>query len=89
MGATLLCPPEIIVGTWLETRTKMPELTENETRDALSSLDPLWNELFRCRTGTDRAFAGVTGGGRAGRRRHSVAVGRADESRRRPGHRQP
>jgi hypothetical protein len=27
-------------------RADMPELTENETREALSRLDPLWNELF-------------------------------------------
>jgi DNA invertase Pin-like site-specific DNA recombinase len=42
----LLCQPEIIVGTWMAARADMPELTEAETRDALSHLDPLWNELF-------------------------------------------
>jgi hypothetical protein len=42
----LLCQPEIIVGTWLSARVDIPELTENQTRDALARLDPLWNELF-------------------------------------------
>jgi hypothetical protein len=42
----LLCQPEIIVATWIAARADMPELTENETRDALQRLDPLWNELF-------------------------------------------
>src|SRR4051794_5024190 len=43
---TLLCQPEIIVGTWIAARVDMPELTEGETREALLRLDPLWNELF-------------------------------------------
>jgi hypothetical protein len=42
----LVFQPEIIVGTWMAARVDVPELTENETRDALSRLDPLWNELF-------------------------------------------
>jgi hypothetical protein len=42
----LLCQPEIIVGTWMAARAKLPDLTENETRDALLRLGPLWNELF-------------------------------------------
>jgi DNA invertase Pin-like site-specific DNA recombinase len=43
---SLLCQPEIVVGTWMAARADLPELTENGTRDALSRLDPLWNELF-------------------------------------------
>jgi hypothetical protein len=42
----LLCQPEIIVGTWMAARVEMPDLTEDETRNALAQLDPLWNELF-------------------------------------------
>ena len=42
----LLRQPEIIIGTWLAARTELPDLTEDETRIALSQLDPLWGELF-------------------------------------------
>jgi len=42
----LLRQPEIIVGTWLAARMDAPVLTENETREALERLDPLWEELF-------------------------------------------
>ena len=38
--------PEIIIGTWLAARVKMPDLTEDEARDALTQLDPLWEQLF-------------------------------------------
>jgi DNA invertase Pin-like site-specific DNA recombinase len=42
----LLRQPEIIIGTWLAARTEIPDLTEDETRDALTQLDPLWEQLF-------------------------------------------
>jgi DNA invertase Pin-like site-specific DNA recombinase len=42
----LLCQPEIIVGTWMAARPEMPTLTEDETRNALEMLHPLWDELF-------------------------------------------
>jgi hypothetical protein len=42
----ILCQPEIIVGTWIAARADMPELTEDDTRQALLRLEPLWNELF-------------------------------------------
>jgi len=42
----LLRQPEIIVGTWLAARTEIPDLTENEVREALQQLDPLWEQLF-------------------------------------------
>lgn len=42
----LLRQPEIIVGTWVAARAESPDLTEEEVRDALSNLDPLWEELF-------------------------------------------
>ncbi|MDR3533708.1 MAG: recombinase family protein, partial [Rhodopila sp.] len=42
----LLRQPEIVAGTWLAARAEAPGLTENDTRDALERLDPLWNELF-------------------------------------------
>jgi hypothetical protein len=42
----LLRQPEIIVGTWLAAKADEPDLTENETREALHRLDPLWDRLF-------------------------------------------
>lgn len=42
----LLRQPEIVVGTWLAARASDPSLTERHVRDALSNLDPLWDELF-------------------------------------------
>jgi hypothetical protein len=42
----LLRQPEIIIGTWMAARTELPELTEDETREALERLDPLWDALF-------------------------------------------
>ena len=42
----LLRQPEIVVGTWMAARAELPELTEDETREALERLDPLWDELF-------------------------------------------
>jgi DNA invertase Pin-like site-specific DNA recombinase len=42
----LLRQPEIIVGAWLAARTDAQDLIENETREALERLDPLWDELF-------------------------------------------
>ena len=42
----LLRQPEVIVGTWLAARAEAPGLTEDDVRDALGSLDPLWGELF-------------------------------------------
>jgi hypothetical protein len=42
----LLRQPEIVVGTWLAAREQAPDLTENEAREALDRLEPLWNELF-------------------------------------------
>ena len=42
----LLRQPEIIVGTWRAAQEDVPEITEAETREALESLDPMWDELF-------------------------------------------
>jgi hypothetical protein len=42
----LLRQPEIIIGTWLSAKADEPDLTENETREALLRLDPLWDQLF-------------------------------------------
>jgi hypothetical protein len=42
----LLRQPEVVVGTWLAARAEAPDLTENDVRDALGRLDPLWDELF-------------------------------------------
>jgi DNA invertase Pin-like site-specific DNA recombinase len=38
--------PEIIVGTWRSARTEQDDITEEEVREALTQLDPLWDELF-------------------------------------------
>ena len=38
--------PEIIVGTWRAARAEQDDVTEDEARDALAELDPLWDELF-------------------------------------------
>jgi site-specific DNA recombinase len=38
--------PEIIVGTWRAARAEQDDITEDEARDALTQLDPLWEELF-------------------------------------------
>ena len=42
----LLRQPEVIIGTWMAARAELPDLTEDETREALAQLDPLWAELF-------------------------------------------
>ena len=38
--------PEIIVGTWRAARAEQDDITEDDARDALMRLDPLWDELF-------------------------------------------
>ena len=38
--------PEIIVGTWRAARGEQGDLTEDEAREALTQLGPLWDELF-------------------------------------------
>ena len=38
--------PEIIVGTWRAARAEQDDTTEDEAREALLQLDPLWDELF-------------------------------------------
>jgi site-specific DNA recombinase len=38
--------PEIVVGTWRAARAEHDAITEDETREALTQLDPLWDELF-------------------------------------------
>ena len=38
--------PEIIVGTWRSARAENDDITEDEAREALLQLDPLWDELF-------------------------------------------
>jgi hypothetical protein len=43
---TLLSQPEIVVGAWLAAREELPGLTEDQARDALCQLDPLWEQLF-------------------------------------------
>ena len=38
--------PEIVVGTWRAARAKKGDITEDEAREAMLQLDPLWEELF-------------------------------------------
>ena len=38
--------PEVIVGTWRAARAEHDDITEEEAREALLQLDPLWDELF-------------------------------------------
>jgi hypothetical protein len=42
----LLRQPETIIGTWLAAKADAADLTEDETREALLRLDPLWDQLF-------------------------------------------
>jgi site-specific DNA recombinase len=42
----LLTTPEVIVRTWKAAREQDASVAETEVRDALLSLDPLWDELF-------------------------------------------
>ena len=42
----LLRAPEIVVGTWRASKTKADGLSEEQVRQALQDLDPLWHELF-------------------------------------------
>jgi hypothetical protein len=63
----LLRQPEIIVGTWVAARTELPDLTEEEVREALSNLDPLWDELFPAGAGAARPAPGGAGRDRASR----------------------
>ncbi len=38
--------PEIVAGTWKAAKTQDAGITETEAHDALTRLDPLWDELF-------------------------------------------
>ncbi|MFN3207889.1 MAG: recombinase family protein [Roseovarius sp.] len=38
--------PEILAGTWQAARTQTDDVTEADAREALTQLDPLWDELF-------------------------------------------
>jgi hypothetical protein len=42
----ILRQPEIIVGTWRAARAEQDDITEDGIREALTQLDPLWDELF-------------------------------------------
>jgi site-specific DNA recombinase len=42
----LLLSPEIVVRACRAAREEMAAITEDEVRDALHDLDPLWDELF-------------------------------------------
>jgi hypothetical protein len=38
--------PEIVAGTWKAARAHESAVSEVETREVLTRLDPLWDELF-------------------------------------------
>ena len=38
--------PEIVAGTWKAAHAQDSDITEAEAHDALTRLDPLWDELF-------------------------------------------
>ena len=63
----LLRAPEVIVGTWRSARPEIDGLSEAEVREALESLDPLWDELFPAEQArivqllVERVDVGVTG----------------------------
>ena len=38
--------PEIVVGAWRAARAEQHDVTEDEAREALRELDPIWDELF-------------------------------------------
>ena len=42
----LLRAPEIVVRTWRAARQAAGDISEDEVREALERLDPLWDELF-------------------------------------------
>ena len=42
----LLRAPEIVMGTWRAAKPKVEGLNEEQVRQALRDLDPLWDELF-------------------------------------------
>jgi hypothetical protein len=63
----LLRQPEIVAGGWLAARHEAPDLSEEDARDALARLDPLWEELFPAEQQriihalVDRVVVGPTG----------------------------
>ncbi len=38
--------PEIIVGTWKVAKVSDSGINENDVREAMTQLDPIWDELF-------------------------------------------
>ena len=43
---TVFRQPEIVAGSWKAARAQDVAITEADARDALTRLDPLWDELF-------------------------------------------
>jgi hypothetical protein len=42
----MLRAPEVVVATWRAAQTECEGLAEDEVREALAALDPLWVQLF-------------------------------------------
>ena len=42
----MLRAPEVVISTWKAAQTELEGLEEDEVREALTTLDPLWAELF-------------------------------------------
>jgi aconitase A len=43
---TVFRQPEIVAGTWKAARAQDGDIAEADAREALTRLDPLWDELF-------------------------------------------
>ncbi|NDV88225.1 recombinase family protein [Aurantimonas aggregata] len=42
----LLVTPEVVIGAWRAARSEIEDLTEEDVRQPLARLEPLWDELF-------------------------------------------
>lgn len=64
---TMFRAPEVVMSTWKAARTEDGDLREDEVREALTSLDPLWEDLFPAEQAriihllTDRIEVGAEG----------------------------
>jgi len=59
--------PEVVISTWKAAQSELEDIDENEIREALTTLDPLWSELFPAEQGriiqllVDRVEVGTAG----------------------------
>jgi len=63
----MLRAPEVVISTWKAAQSELEDIDENEIREALTTLDPLWSELFPAEQGriiqllVDRVEVGTAG----------------------------